>query len=641
DQLEEDVRRDAFERRMRWVLQRNRELEAQGRAFRVGGGNILAGLTEDELESLTGQFDASETEQLVADEEGGSIPDISGSGNGIGKLGADGLPVSIDWRFTGAVSDVKSQGRCGACWAFAATGAMESAFFLRSGILVSLSEDQLLECDSDPFQKACVGGNFYYSLKYLSSNAATTSRDYAYSYTSGRSLDGDLSCLAGTAGVPGVIRGSSSSGGVIFVARNEAALKAAVARQPVAVAINGYVDEFKFYESGVLDSPSCDENVDHAVLVVGYGTTLEGEDFWLVRNSWGFGWGSQGYIKVARNTNAKFGMCGITKQANFPSGASCAVSDCSLFRDRQFCTVEQGCLNSTQEILEDQWFVPNSTFVFVDGRPELPVEKLLNTAAIVLSVLTVLLLALMAQNRIAILRAANQRLNCRNFWARSEDLRRQIQAAAAAANRRRTTMMMGFSQRHLHKQAGEDAAARATERFGGKARPSVVGAKIVTAGAQVAKRGKSIMVTSKDKVGQWTTAAKASAQNRFKPTRPSDTSTLTNATYLHSFRSEDVEPGIAGLGDPGDVESGQEMQVEEEEEEREEGEGHEVEEVHESYDSCACTTEDEESVRQASVGQNDHEATSETQSQGGNSQASLDWIFDSVREFLDSGDTTP
>merc|ERR1711982_231541 len=109
------------------------------------------------------------------------------------------------------------------------------------------------------------------------------------------------------------------SGHTDVPARNEDALKAAVSKQPVSVAIEADKSAFQLYRSGILDNSGCGTNLDHGVLVVGYGTG-SGKDYWKVKNSWGATWGEEGYIRMVRNKN----QCGISQQASYPTGAKAA-----------------------------------------------------------------------------------------------------------------------------------------------------------------------------------------------------------------------------------------------------------------------------------------------------------------------------
>jgi C1A family cysteine protease len=100
---------------------------------------------------------------------------------------------------------------------------------------------------------------------------------------------------------------------------DQISLKGAVAQQPVSIAIEADTKYFQSYSSGVLTSTSCGQNLDHGVLIVGYGTE-NGIKYWLVKNSWSTSWGDQGYVKIARSESTNdAGICGIAMQTSFPS----------------------------------------------------------------------------------------------------------------------------------------------------------------------------------------------------------------------------------------------------------------------------------------------------------------------------------
>merc|ERR1712054_195160 len=174
------------------------------------------------------------------------------------ELPTDNLADSVDWRSKGAVTPVKNQASCGSCWAFSSTGSMEGAHFLASGKLESLSEEQLVQCST--VNSGCNGGLMDYAFEYAEKTPMVL--EDAYPYTSG----------TGFTGVP-----ADKSG---------AALKAAVAKQPVSVAIEADRMAFQGYTGGVITGSACGTSLDHGVLAVGYGTE-DGEDYFLVRNSWG------------------------------------------------------------------------------------------------------------------------------------------------------------------------------------------------------------------------------------------------------------------------------------------------------------------------------------------------------------------
>merc|ERR1712070_1340603 len=206
----------------------------------------------------------------------------------------------------GAVTPVKNQQQCGSCWAFSTTGSMEGAYQIASGKLESLSEEDLVQCDHNGDQ-GCSGGLMDNAFTWVSENGICSESSYPYTSGSGRTG----TCQKGCSPVVTI------TGHTDVPAMDEDALKAAVSKHPVSVAIEADKSAFQLYRSGVLDSSSCGTNLDHGVLVVGYGT-LDGKDYWKVKNSWGGSWGLDGYVLMAEGKN----MCGIAQQPSYPTGAS-------------------------------------------------------------------------------------------------------------------------------------------------------------------------------------------------------------------------------------------------------------------------------------------------------------------------------
>nr|KYP68548.1 Thiol protease SEN102 family [Cajanus cajan] len=218
------------------------------------------------------------------------------------------VPASLDWRKKGAVTPIKDQGECGSCWAFSAVAATEGITKLSTGKLVSLSEQELVDCDTKGVDQGCEGGLMDDAFKFILKNKGlTTESIYPY-----KGVDGKCNTKA-------VGKHAASIKGYEDVpANSESALLKAVANQPVSVAIDASGFEFQFYSGGVFNGSSCGINLDHGVTAVGYGSN-NGTKYWLIKNSWGVKWGEQGYIRMQRDVAAKEGLCGIAMQASYPT----------------------------------------------------------------------------------------------------------------------------------------------------------------------------------------------------------------------------------------------------------------------------------------------------------------------------------
>jgi len=203
------------------------------------------------------------------------------------------------------VSEVKNQGQCGSCWAFSTTGSLESAYAIKNGKITEFSEQQLVDCDHNGDQ-GCNGGLMDNAFGWIEKNGGLcTEDDYRYTGTGGMCKK---SCK--------LVDGSAPTK-FTDVGHTDKDLMAALAQQPVSVAIEADQLAFQLYSGGVLTG-RCGTNLDHGVLAVGYGTDNK-QDFYKVKNSWGTSWGEKGFFRLARGVSQRGGQCGILEAASFPT----------------------------------------------------------------------------------------------------------------------------------------------------------------------------------------------------------------------------------------------------------------------------------------------------------------------------------
>ncbi|KAH8390043.1 hypothetical protein KR200_005936 [Drosophila serrata] len=295
---EERFRLKVFSENRNSIVEHNRRFAAGKVSFKLAI-NEYADLTSEEFNELMNGFNYTQhKESHLAYESWDEVTFFSPE--------SVSLPSSVDWRSKGAVTPVKDQKQCGSCWAFASTGTLEGLQFRKTGKLVALSEQNLVDCSTNWGNHGCQGGFMTNAFNYIRDNGGIdTEASYPYKGINDK-------CKYNKAAIGATVKGFR-----ILPKGDENKLADAVANiGPISVAIDASRSSFQFYSSGVYNEPSCNsENLNHGVTVVGYGSQ-SGKDYWLVKNSWSTRWGDKGYIKMLRNGK---NQCGISTIPVYPT----------------------------------------------------------------------------------------------------------------------------------------------------------------------------------------------------------------------------------------------------------------------------------------------------------------------------------
>lgn len=270
----------------------------------VHGITKFSDLTEEEFSSFLGL----------------KVPSFLRSpGNDAPILPTNDLPTDFDWRKRGAVTGVKNQGSCGSCWTFSTTGAVEGAHFIKTGELLSLSEQQLVDCDhecdpdygQDACDSGCNGGLMTSAYRYVQkAGGLQLEADYPYQGSVGE-------CKFDSSKVAAKVANFST----VVVDEDQIAANL-VKNGPLAIGINAVF--MQTYIGGVSCPYICSKRrLDHGVLLVGYGdkgyspARLKEKPYWIIKNSWGPSWGEEGYYKICRGHNE----CGMNTMVSTVAAA--------------------------------------------------------------------------------------------------------------------------------------------------------------------------------------------------------------------------------------------------------------------------------------------------------------------------------
>ena len=286
DATEEDKRKSNFVQNHRFIHSMNR----RNKKYKLKV-NHLADLSSQELRHMRGRLRSTGYN----------------GGQPFKRRTTGKIPEYHDWRLFGAVNPVKDQAVCGSCWSFGTTGTIEGQYFAKTGHLVRLSEQQLIDCSWQKGDNGCNGGEDFRAYEYIIEAGGIALNDVYGGYIG---QDGKCHDHA----VPKAVQ---LAGWVNVTQYDPSALQAAIFENgPVTVAINANPKTFTFYSHGIYSDPECKgtpDDLDHQVLAVGFGV-INGEKFWLIKNSWSTYWGNDGYVLISQRNN----MCGVTTDATFP-----------------------------------------------------------------------------------------------------------------------------------------------------------------------------------------------------------------------------------------------------------------------------------------------------------------------------------
>ncbi|GAB6027584.1 hypothetical protein CHUAL_001827 [Chamberlinius hualienensis] len=293
DETEETFRMKIFHENRLMINDHNRLYREGKVTFEMGMNKFGDMLTHEVAEMMMGSKMSAKT--------------IVRTGSTYMKSSNVVVPKEMDWRQSGYVTPVKNQGACGSCWAFSTIGSLEGQHYRKTGKLVSLSEQNLVDCSKQYGNRGCEGGQMNPAFNYIKDNKGVDTED-SYPYEAKNGV-----CRFNSTNV-----GATCTGHYDVQGDNERVLMDAVGTVgPVSVAIDAAHRSFVFYKHGVHYQPGCnDDVVNHGLVIVGYGYDKKlNVNYWIVKNSWGDKWGEQGYIRMIKDYLSN---CGIASMPSYP-----------------------------------------------------------------------------------------------------------------------------------------------------------------------------------------------------------------------------------------------------------------------------------------------------------------------------------
>lgn len=297
--IEEEVRRNIFWDSMHTITAHNIKYKLKMTNFRIG----LNQHADKTFQQFLDMNPVNETIKKKMDEEFEKLNYDPLETFELSLLD-DELPKAFDWRDSGAVNPVKNQFDCSACYAMAAVGALESQIFIKTGQLVQLSEQEIVDCARDYSNFQCSTGVPFRVFDYIKDHGGLSlSADYPFEGVSGECRVKDKRMKIKVEGT-GSINSEESSDKIL--------MQALIKKGPLIIGLGVVQESFMRYANGIYSESNCPTTMNHACLLIGFGSE-NGEDYWILKNSWGESWGESGYMRLSRNMS-----CEISSSTMYP-----------------------------------------------------------------------------------------------------------------------------------------------------------------------------------------------------------------------------------------------------------------------------------------------------------------------------------